>query len=113
MKNRGKNDRAGSQAIFPTGPDWKHLQTKKPVWPKCWSFFSKGSKRCWGKKRKCGSPRSSCWLPAFSVFPNNDVFVRVVRLQDCIVKSEPLSCRIEVVHNYTNILQLLSLLDRN
>ena len=47
--------------------------------------------RCFGKSRKYCGKRRKCWLPAFSLFPvmfSKYFFLRVVKSQDCVVKSK-------------------------
>ena len=45
---------------------------------------------CFGNGRKHCRKRRKCWLPAFSPFPtmfSKDYLLRVVKSQDCVVKS--------------------------
>ena len=67
---------------FWTSPNSMDLQTTIQCESKIEICFGKSRKHC-GKRRKC-------WLPAFSPFPTNfskGLFLRVVKSQDCVLKS--------------------------
>ena len=70
---------------FWTGPNWtsKHLQTSQIRCGQNDETFP------WSDRKNCGT-KWKCWLPAFSPFPkmfSKVFFFRVIKSQDCVVKS--------------------------